>query len=456
MKISHKIRKMRFKKSNFIFAGLFIFFFGYFTINYVNINKISNTNGLDIKREDAIVQPIKPKPFEKTPKIEPQNQLFNKKIPEKEIENVKILDNKENNEPHRFFAYDGGGFGSINGGITKCLNDKNVEVEIMNSASPNKADILYFNMNVPDRLSGLLNKNKRQFSMVYGLESEVHSYGGSTWNQADFRMYYNLDKSFPEPATYFDVKLHLADLLSPPKVDFIDKTKDGPIVWVVSNCNAHNGREKFMKDFMDQIRVDSYGNCLKNKHNHPAEHMRGNIELFTHYKFAIAIENSNCEDYVTEKLVHAISSGSIPIVAGKENKPNYERFLPKNSYINILDYNSIDELVKHLNKISSDKSEYEKYMPFKFNHNYTSKELHSLPLDKLIDISKKIIGENELFFSELVKKEKSADKVCKIASYLNRTPVEKVLHEIEVNKMSRTESAEACLKSRCLPYHFNI
>ena len=29
--------------------------------------------------------------------------------------------------------------------------------------------------------------------------------------------------------------------------------------------------------------------------------IKGNIELYTKYKFVIAIENSNCEDYVTEK-----------------------------------------------------------------------------------------------------------------------------------------------------------
>jgi hypothetical protein len=34
------------------------------------------------------------------------------------------------------------------------------------------------------------------------------------------------------------------------------------------------------------------------------------------YKFVIAIENSNYGDYVTEKLVKAVESGAIPIVAG--------------------------------------------------------------------------------------------------------------------------------------------
>jgi len=75
-----------------------------------------------------------------------------------------------------------------------------------------------------------------------------------------------------------------------------------------------------MKELMGKLQVHSYGGCLRNKANHPSEHMKGNIELFSKYKFVIAIENSNCEDYVTEKLVHAVASGSIPIVAGKNPK----------------------------------------------------------------------------------------------------------------------------------------
>lgn len=129
-------------------------------------------------------------------------------------------------------------------GIVKCLHD-NVEIEIMSSNSPKNADILYFHMSVPGSLQKNRDPSKKQYYMVYGLESEVHSYGGDTWQNADFRMFYNLDKSFPEPATYFDVKMHLADLLSPPKVTFDKKENKVPIVWVVSNCNAYNGNLKF-------------------------------------------------------------------------------------------------------------------------------------------------------------------------------------------------------------------
>jgi len=156
--------------------------------------------------------------------------------------------------------------------------------------------------------------DKKSYLLVYSMESEPHSSGGTTWSNADFIMYYHLDRSYPAPATYFDMNGFLPDLVAHPRVDFLDKIKDAPIVWVLSNCGAFNEREKYVEQLMKIIKVDSFGRCLRNRNDHTQTRMSGNVELYSKYKFVIAIENSNCEDYVTEKLVHAVASGSIPIV----------------------------------------------------------------------------------------------------------------------------------------------
>jgi hypothetical protein len=278
------------------------------------------------------------------------------------------------------------------------------------------------------------------------MESEPHSVGHTTWSNGDFHMWYNLKKSFPEPATYFDMRPHLQDILSPPLVEF--ENKENSLVWVLSNCNAYNSRESFVKKLMSQIRVDSFGACLRNKNTHTSSRMQGNIELYSKYKFVIAIENSNCEDYITEKLVHSVASGSIMIVAGKNDKPNYAKYLPKNSYINIYDFESVSELVKHLNYLMSNKKAYEKYLWFKKSHTYTREYLKKLQLNELIDLSKKVLGgyENEKeFFDGIVSKEKSENKVCKIARYLSETPRHVVEKEIKEHKMNRPSTSEACL-----------
>ena len=355
--------------------------------------------------------------------------------------------NEAKDERKRFYAIDGSGMGSVNKEVISC--SRNLEVEIIGMQKDfHKADFSYFLNTVPSRenINSFNKNNKSHYYMVFAMESEPHSSGGETWINADFKMWYNLDLSFPEPATYFDLKLYLPDLLTKPKVEFEEKEKN-PLVWVLSNCAAFNGREKFISKLMKKINIDSYGFCLRNKESHSSVRMEGNIELYSKYKFVIAIENSNCEDYVTEKLVHAVASGSIPIVAGKDNKPNYSKFLPKNSYINIYDYNSIDDLVNHLKKIESNQNEYEKYIWFKRNHNFTREYLKSLSLEEIIAAMKTVIKyeQNKEFYNGLVTKEKSENKLCKIAKYLQQTPSDIIKKETNKNLGARPNIQDACI-----------
>jgi hypothetical protein len=290
--------------------------------------------------------------------------------------------------------------------------------------------------------------------MVFGMESEPHSSGGSSWSYADFRMWYNLDLSFPEAATNFDVKSYLPDLLAPPVIEFEKKATSADIVWVLSNCHAFNQRESFVRKLMNAMPVDSYGACLNNNNGHSKTRMSGNIELYSKYKFVLSIENSKCEDYVSEKLVFAVASGSIPIVAGRDNKPNYAKYMPKGSYINIYDFASVSSLVRHLKKVASSKTEYEKYIRFKRGHDYSKTYLKKLPLSELIQVAKQILGNETEFFEGIVAKERSENKICKVARYLQTTPYELAEKEIKENSINRLTVAEACLRKNNLGNDF--
>jgi hypothetical protein len=74
--------------------------------------------------------------------------------------------------------------------------------------------------------------------MAFVIESEVHSSTGDGWAKFNFKMTYNLDDSYPEPATYFDMNTHLIDLLQPPYVSFENKDKQADAVWIISNCHV--------------------------------------------------------------------------------------------------------------------------------------------------------------------------------------------------------------------------
>ena len=83
-----------------------------------------------------------------------------------------------------------------------------------------------------------INAERQQYSMAFVMESEVHSSTGDHWAKFHFMMTYNLDDSYPEPATYFDMHTHLIDLLRPPPIPFEQKETQADIVWIISNCNV--------------------------------------------------------------------------------------------------------------------------------------------------------------------------------------------------------------------------
>ena len=93
-----------------------------------------------------------------------------------------------------------------------------------------------------DRLH--INQDQQQYTMAFVMESEVHSSTGGGWARFDFKMTYNLDDSYPEPATYFDMHPYLIDLLKPPRIPFENKEQNADVVWIISNCNVRELGEK--------------------------------------------------------------------------------------------------------------------------------------------------------------------------------------------------------------------
>ena len=97
-----------------------------------------------------------------------------------------------------------------------------------------QADLVaYHSIDMPSQKLPQL--NHQQFSTVYILESEVHSLNGEHWHNIDFPIWYNLEHSYPEPATYFDIQIYLKELFAPVKIPFPKKTTTASIVWISSN-----------------------------------------------------------------------------------------------------------------------------------------------------------------------------------------------------------------------------
>ena len=133
----------------------------------------------------------------------------------------------------------------------------------------------------------------------------------------------------------------------------------------MSHCDAASGRDVLVATLQRYIPVDVFGGCSKRPCPDSPE-LSCRDYLGHNYKFYLAFENSLCDDYVTEKFFLAYSHNMVPITFGWAN---YSLFGPPGSYINALDYDSVEDLAKHLLYLDQHDDEYLKY--FSWTGKYT-------------------------------------------------------------------------------------
>lgn len=150
----------------------------------------------------------------------------------------------------------------------------------------------------------------------------------------------------------------------------ISEKKDHLVCAFISNCGAGNGRTKYMIELMKHIKIDSYGSCLNNAEV-PSSFRRRNRyrtkeAMLSQYKFTIAFENSNDEDYITEKLYQPLRYGSVPIFRGNSNM---EDFIPPHSAIDANKFKSEKELADYLHYLDKNDTAYNEYLQWKYDKN---------------------------------------------------------------------------------------
>ena len=67
-----------------------------------------------------------------------------------------------------------------------------------------------------------------------------------------------------------------------------------------------------------------------------------NYDVIASHKFTLAIENCSIPGYVTEKMMHTMFFGSIPIYLGATD---VEKYVPKNTFIDVRDFDSYDKII---------------------------------------------------------------------------------------------------------------
>ena len=125
---------------------------------------------------------------------------------------------------------------------------------------------------------------------------------------------------------------------------------------VISNFKSTNGfRVKFINELNKYKKVDMGGNFMNNV-GRPVE---DKIKFFSSYKFSIAMENSEGDGYISEKIVDSFISGTIPIYYGDYN---IDEYINPKSYILIKNEKNIKKKIKYIKEIDNDEEKYLKIL----------------------------------------------------------------------------------------------
>lgn len=192
--------------------------------------------------------------------------------------------------------------------------------------------------------------------------------------QFDLTATYRLDADLPIPylAERGARNVQNMFLKPPPMVPTVQRNSTFPVVWIASKCTTHNDRIDYVRQLLQQnnIGVQSFGACLhtsdmdvprkSSNWSRAADH-----QVRTH-KFYLALENSDCPYYSTEKLFRAYETGLIPIILGsRETAP---LFVPnQHSAIYMQDYNTMKDLADRLQEINEDDALFESYLSYRGN-----------------------------------------------------------------------------------------
>ena len=150
--------------------------------------------------------------------------------------------------------------------------------------------------------------------------------------------------------------------------------KQNVAYWMVSGCKRRrvNFVEKLAKFFPNSIHV--YGNCkVENALNfeppisrvaelaNPIGAEKMLKKVADRYYFYLALENSRCKDYITEKVWRGLKFSHVPIVNSGLTSEDVVKRVPPRSILHLDDFESIDELGDYLQYLIDHPEKYGQY-----------------------------------------------------------------------------------------------
>lgn len=190
--------------------------------------------------------------------------------------------------------------------------------------------------------------------------------------------------------------------------------------FVYSNSKYSNKiRKEFFHLLSEYKRVDAGGAC----ENNVGGRVPDKYEFQKQYKFSIAFENASHYGYTTEKIYDAFVAKTIPIYWG--NPDVVKEFNPE-AFINVHNYNSLDEVIAKVKELDNDDAAYLKMVKTPFLKN--GKLYQDLDDDKILAFFDNIFAKGKDFFYRMNPRPEqfeSGEEVCSFKNPLRACKVTK-------------------------------
>jgi hypothetical protein len=132
--------------------------------------------------------------------------------------------------------------------------------------------------------------------------------------------------------------------------------KTGFCAYVMSNTKNSAPERERLVDAIEQYKPIANGGKWRNNIDGP---VADKVVFQSSYKFVLAIENYSSPGYLTEKFADAARSNAVPIFWGD---PTITDYINPKAFINCHDFDSLDDLTRHIRMIDHDDDIYLKML----------------------------------------------------------------------------------------------
>ncbi|XP_043274636.1 alpha-(1,3)-fucosyltransferase 7-like [Venturia canescens] len=197
-------------------------------------------------------------------------------------------------------------------------------------------------------------------------ESPLHTflYADENWNVSQYNGIFDWSMSYRRNS---DVPVPYGRTLAKKTVDESwrrsRKRRNKLVAILGSNCSGNNRRWEYVNELENFLgeKLDIFGRCLNGNATACPGHFDKDCPILGSYKFYLAFENSNCREYLTEKVFwNAFEKGSVPIIMGAP-RSDCERLLPPGSFIHVSDFESSSSLARYLLYLDNADDAYDAY-----------------------------------------------------------------------------------------------